>query len=265
MFNKRKFTVISIIGCLLVIALILLTNYSKLFIQKDTDSNKQTSASVTIIEKNDETENKEDTTNESKPLEDNKENKVDNESPIGELGVQCTLVRLDDDSDEKLESISTIFAIDKNIKTIQKEHIEKIHKTVTNGLVTESIVLNKKINSHTIDEIKEIKTKDNGEAIFLVRGKVNGLSYMTMYTSQTMEGKGIIDNLKEEYGMLGDVLNAINSTSEKIFNDKMNEMEEKFNNWHGSIGLTYIQADGKSDSIDALVSVLEIISQMPKK
>lgn len=41
--------------------------------------------------------------------------------------MQCTYVRLDNVSDEKMETINTCFAINKNIKTIEKEHIEKIH------------------------------------------------------------------------------------------------------------------------------------------
>ena len=125
MFNKKKMITLAILASALIIVGLILINYPKLSGEKK--ENESVSAQVTIIEKNEETENKENAVNESEPLEDNKENETNNKLPTGELGVQCTLVKLDDDSDEKMETINTIYAIDKSIKTIEKEHIEKIH------------------------------------------------------------------------------------------------------------------------------------------
>lgn len=259
MSDKKKMIILIVLMSALIIVGLILINYPKL-----SEKNKEkepVSAQVTITEKNEETKN---TVNKSESLEDNKENETDNKLPIGELGVQCTYVRLDNVSDEKMETINTCFAINKNIKTIEKEHIEKIHKTIINGLATKSIVLNGKINSYTIDEIKEIVIKSKKKSIFIVKGKVNDFPYLTMYTSQTMNGDGISKSLSDKRGNVANGLDKINPNLENSINEKLNEMIEKFNDWYGSIATTYIQADGKTDIIDTMITMFEAMGKIEK-
>ena len=99
----------------------------------------------------------------------------------------------------------------------------------------------------------------------VVRGKVNDFSYITMYISQTMDGDEIAKSLGDKYGTIGNVLDTINPNDENLFNEKLNEMIEKFNDWHGSMAITYIQTDGKTDMIDTLITLFEAMGQIENK
>lgn len=255
MYNKKKILSLGIIICIGVIVFITLSNFPKILGNKDEESKEQISAQVTVLEENDKTEQNNQENTETNQGDDNTTSENNTNTSADKLNVSCTLVQFSEgDSDEMLESFSTFYSINNSIDSIKKEHIPAIDNEIKNGLASKSPTINNNVQSYTLENVKEIKVKNN--TIFIATGKINNMPYMTLYISEISKGQEIIDNFSEKLGIFGNILGAVSNIAGNT--PILEDITGKFTNWHGSVCMSYMQTNGKSDMIDVLVSILSL-------
>lgn len=272
MDKKRLITFGVALICMLMIITIL-ANYSTLFGKNNKDDTQKVEASVVVLEENDKT---------TKP----QTNPNDSEIKFNENGL--AFFEGSTEVSDKGEDVTMLLSVDKSKTKLSKEDAVNIMHFIQKSVIDDS-VFNGKINSYTINEIKEISS--DGDSVYYATGEINGNAILVMCSSAVIEGKDVFGDLDIKndltqaggaiLGFIGESMQGNKDNNSNMptdiwdivggmligASDSLNNSSsgtsnilERYQNFHGTSVKVYVQTNGKMDFIDKMQKVIEAMA-----
>ena len=132
-----------------------------------------------------------------------------------------------------------LVSLDRNTKEITAKDAELIAEKVQKDMLKEFKAVNGKIQTIDIEETMQIQV-ENGNRGYMVRGTVNGLPFLTMYSLVPLDGKELSD------AATPDIMETFPLDKQELF--------KTIENWYGIAGIAYIQTNNELPIIDILWS-----------